>query len=210
MSKKFIIVTYLLFLLIVFSYTAFAVKEGETEFFEFNKQKLALTVVKVYPDNTADLVLSKEVPEFTKALNEGESQKYMSNWQCFVVTLKEVLLSGKSNVLISRCAGEEKEELPTKVEPIKPIEFVEAVKSTQLSESVESTEPADSAGSESKQLVGLSEFSLKSEPIEETPILQENLFDTKVSLGTVLLIFLVVLALIMIILFSVFVYVRNN
>src|SRR3989338_3127024 len=97
--KKSIIFLIFVFILISFSTVIFALKEGETEFFEFNDEQFALTAVNVNSDGTADVIISKHVPNFAKSLNVGESQAYFSNWQCFVTTLFGVDLD-KSNVYI--------------------------------------------------------------------------------------------------------------
>ena len=211
----------LLIMLILSSLFVAALKEGETEFFEFNDEQFALTAVNVNSDGTADVIISKHVPDFAQSLNVGESQKYFSNWQCFVATLFGVDLD-KSNVYISKCAGMSEES----VEPEKTEDDIEINSKTKIETNTETkleteNKPAAETTNSEKKTAELTikedketeENITESEqleqdlmPVQETP---EPFLEKKISLGNVLVAGLVFFGLIMIILLFVVYYVRK-
>lgn len=194
----------MVFLVLIILPLVAALKEGETEFFEFNDQQFALTAVNVNPDGTADVIISRHVPDFAKSLNVGESQKYFSNWQCFVATLFGVDLD-KSNVYISKCIEEDVE-----LENIVGEKKLEAVEKKKI-ETDSSITIGDNLTSEIKEKVkteeSKQEMTSQTLPIEETPV---SFLETKVSLGNVLMAGLVFFGLIMIILLFVVYYVKKE
>lgn len=198
---SFVSVILLLIALVLSSLTVAALKEGETEFFEFNDQQFALTAVNVNSDGTADVIISKHVPDFAKSLNVGESQKYFSNWQCFVTTLFNVDLD-KSNVYISKCMGED-----VKTETIANEKKTEAKKDVATETSTD-IKVEDNLTSEIKEEVKIQETETSQTlPIEETP---ESFLEKKISLGNVLIAGLVFFGLIMIILLFVVYYTKKG
>lgn len=202
MKKSIIFLTFA-FILVFLSTSIFALKEGETEFFEFNSEQFALTAVNVNSEGTADVIISRHVPDFAKSLNVGESQKYFSNWVCFVATLFDVDLD-KSNVYISKCV-----EKNVQTENIVNEKKTETNAATEISTDIK---VEDNLTSDIKEEVKIEKTEQETEtsqplPIEETP---ESFLETKISLGNVLMAGLVFFGLIMIILLFVVYYVKKG
>ncbi|MBI4453111.1 hypothetical protein HY636_00540 [Candidatus Woesearchaeota archaeon] len=199
--------------LILSSLFTIALKEGETEFFEFNDEQFALTAANVNPDGTADIIISKHIPDFAKSLNVGESQTYFSNWQCFVATLFDVELD-KSNVYISKCAGmseesiePEKTETKTATKTDIKTETKTATETTNSEKKTAELTIKDDKEAEEDNLTELEQLEQNLGPVQETP---EPFLEKKISLGNVLMAVLVFFGLIMIILLFVVYYVRKG
>ena len=207
-------------LFIVVSLSAAALKEGESEFFKYNKQDLVLTVLSVNQDGTADVMLSKPVPDFTKTINVGESQRYYSNWQCFVTTLMKVENS-KSNVYISSCYDEDEEEVNVPVQaPTSSTKPVTPAKVVELADTTTADTTADASQTPSPQadvpLINDSQIIISEEgiipeeklPTEQYP--QESFLEKDVKLGSVLLAGLILLLIIMIVLLAILISVKKD
>jgi hypothetical protein len=207
-------------LFIILCLSAAAIKEGESEFFKYNKQDLVLTVLSVNQDGTADVMLSKPVPDFTKTINVGESQRYYSNWQCFVTTLMKVENS-KSNVYISSCYDEDEEEVNVPVpaptsstKPVTPAKVVEPADTTAADTTADASQTPSSQADvpviNDSQIIISEEGIIPEEklPTEQYP--QESFLEKDVKLGSVLLAGLILLLIIMIVLLAILISVKKD
>jgi len=183
-----------LLILIVCSSLVFALEEGETEFFEYDDEDFAITIVNVHSNGEVDAILTKPIPDYAKSLNIGESQKYLSNWQCFVVSLLDMDFS-KSDMIVSSCAdfnNEAVEDDPGEVIEDEPEEVIET---------------EDELVQEEDEII-IEDVETDPEPITEEP--KEGFLEKKVSIGSIMLIALVMLILIVIILMGVLVYLNRD
>lgn len=202
LSKWFALLALSIVFLLTVSLPASALKEGETEFVEYNKQPFAVTVGNIYNDGAADIVISRPVPDFVKSIDVGESQRYYSNWQCFVVT-QLAMSSSKSDILITRCVSEEIEKAvqPEIAEPeVKQISepTVQTAEEKPVIEETTVTTPSTSNVTTSE-----------TEPVVEQPQSQEFL-DKQVSMKSVLLVVFIMMMLLLVVLLSVFIYIRKE